>query len=51
MGTVKQFDSPTLFNRLGLKDRKTHNSLEDALLSLEVYRRISIAWKQMLKGK
>lgn len=51
MGTVKQFDSPTLFKRLGLGERQIHNSLEDALFSLKVYRRISIAWEQMLNGK
>ena len=51
MGTVKEFDSPTLFKRVGLPDRKDHNALEDAKYSLEVYRRLNRAWNQMLKGK
>jgi DNA polymerase III alpha subunit (gram-positive type) len=48
MGTVKEYDSDTLFRRVGLKDRESHNALEDAKNALEVYRRINKAWTQML---
>ena len=48
MGTVQEFDSDTLFKRVGLKDRGEHNALEDAKNALEVYRRLNKAWTQML---
>ena len=50
MGTVKQHDSNTLFEKVGLPARKDHNALEDAKYALESYRRISKAWDQMLKA-
>ena len=48
MGTVQELDSESLFNRLGLPERKTHNALEDTKYTLEVYRRIHRAWTKML---
>lgn len=51
MGTVKEFDSNTLFSRVGYEDREEHNSLADAKYSLGVYRKVHKAWNQMLKGK
>ncbi len=47
MGTVKELDSNALFKRVGLPDRGSHNSLEDARHALETYRRISKLWKMM----
>jgi len=50
MGTVKQYDSPTLFNKVGLSERTTHNALDDAKMALESYRRIHLAWTKMLES-
>lgn len=49
VGTVKEYDSETLFQRLGYKARDEHNSLIDAKQALGSYRRINKAWNQMLK--
>jgi DNA polymerase III alpha subunit (gram-positive type) len=51
MGTVQEFDSNTLFERLGMKERGDHNALEDARNALDSYRLIHKAWNAMLKGK
>ena len=51
MGTVKEHDSTKLFKKLGLPPRSTHNALEDARYSLEVYRRINKVWNKLLKTK
>jgi|AntRauTorcE11897_2_1112592.scaffolds.fasta_scaffold00078_92 DNA polymerase III epsilon subunit-like protein len=51
MGTVKEYDSNTLFERLGYKARDAHNALDDAKYALGVYRKVNKAWNQMLNGK
>ena len=51
MGTLKEYDSNTLFERVGYKARESHNSLDDAKYALGTYRKIQKAWTQMLKGK
>ena len=49
MGTVGEFNSESLFTRVGLPSRKEHNALDDAKYSLETYRRIRMAWNKMTK--
>ena len=49
MGTVQQFDSDTLFDKVGYPPRDGHNALEDAKMALGSFRVINKAWKQMLK--
>lgn len=49
MGTVKEHDSNTLFERVGLPVRTEHNALDDAKYALEVFRRLNKAWNLMLE--
>jgi DNA polymerase III epsilon subunit-like protein len=48
-GTIQKYKSDSMFKKVGLKERKKHNSLEDALYALETYRRINLIWKKMLE--
>jgi DNA polymerase III epsilon subunit-like protein len=44
-GTIGSFNSDDLFSTMGLEERGTHNSLEDARMALESVRRIKMLWE------
>lgn len=43
-GTVGSFRSDDLFTSLGLNERRLHNSLDDARMALESFRRVRVLW-------
>lgn len=46
--TVGAFNSDDLFNTMGLEQRDTHNSLDDARMALESVRRIRLLWESQI---
>lgn len=46
VGTTGAFNSDQLFECMGFDTRGNHNSLDDAMMSLETFRIIKLLWKQ-----
>jgi len=47
--TVGAYTSNALFETMGFDPRDSHNALEDAKMSLESCRQISVLWKEMIQ--